>query len=165
MPDTSWMIKGREFGNCNCAYGCPCQFNALPTYGDCRAVVGFQIDEGYHGSTRLEGLRAVTVLSWPGPIHEGKGEASIIIDKRATPAQREALLRILSGQDTAPGATVFQVFSATFERVHDPIFADVEFEVDVSARKARLKVPDLVDARGEQQAVRQHFRVANYQSC
>jgi len=149
MPDTSWMIKGREFGNCNCAYGCPCQFNALPTYGDCRAVVGFQIDEGYHGSTRLEGLRAVTVLSWPGPIHEGKGEASIIIDKRATPAQREALLRILSGQDTAPGATVFQVFSATFERVHDPIFADVEFEVDVSARKARLKVADLVEARGE----------------
>ena len=51
MPDASWMIKGREFGHCNCAYGCPCQFNALPTYGDCQAVVGMQIDEGYHGST------------------------------------------------------------------------------------------------------------------
>jgi hypothetical protein len=25
-----WEIKGREFGNCNCDYGCPCQFNALP---------------------------------------------------------------------------------------------------------------------------------------
>ncbi len=24
-----WAIKGREFANCNCSYGCPCQFNAL----------------------------------------------------------------------------------------------------------------------------------------
>jgi hypothetical protein len=43
MPDAGWMIKGREFGHCNCAYGCPCQFNALPTYGDCKAVVGMQM--------------------------------------------------------------------------------------------------------------------------
>jgi hypothetical protein len=149
MPDANWMIKGREFAHCNCAYGCPCQFNALPTHGDCKAVVGMQIDEGYHGSTRLDGLRTVSVLDWPGPIHEGKGEASIIIDKRATAAQREALLRILGGRDTVPGATFFQVFSSTLEKVHDPIFADIEFEVDVDARKARLKVADLVEARGE----------------
>jgi hypothetical protein len=149
MPDTNWMIKGREFANCNCAYGCPCQFNALPTYGDCKAMVSIQIDEGYHGSTRLDGLRSVHVLAWPGPIHEGHGEASIIIDKRATAAQREALLRIFSGQDTVPGATVFQVFSTTFDKIHDPIFADIELEVDVNARKARVKVGDLVEARGE----------------
>ena len=31
-----WEIKAREFGNCNCDYGCPCQFNALPTHGHCR---------------------------------------------------------------------------------------------------------------------------------
>ena len=28
-----WFVKGRELGNCNCSYGCPCQFNALPTHG------------------------------------------------------------------------------------------------------------------------------------
>ena len=38
MTDISWTIKGREFVHCNCAYGCPCQFNALPTQGNCRAV-------------------------------------------------------------------------------------------------------------------------------
>ena len=31
MSDVKWMIEAREFSNCNCAYGCPCQFNALPT--------------------------------------------------------------------------------------------------------------------------------------
>jgi hypothetical protein len=148
MPDTNWMIKGREFAHCNCAYGCPCQFNALPTYGDCKAIVGFQIDEGYHGSTRLDGLRAVSILRWPGPIHEGKGEAAVIIDARATAAQRQALLRIMAGHDTVPGTTVFQVFSTTLEKTHDPIFAEIDFEVDVEARKARLKVAGLVEARG-----------------
>jgi len=27
---TNWEIKGREFGNCNCSYGCPCQFKRCP---------------------------------------------------------------------------------------------------------------------------------------
>ncbi len=38
--ESIWRIKGREFANCNCADGCPCQFNASPTYGDCRVAVG-----------------------------------------------------------------------------------------------------------------------------
>jgi len=149
MANANWVIKGREFANCNCAYGCPCQFNALPTHGDCKAVVGFDIAEGRHGKTRLDGLRAVAVLSWPGPIHEGKGEAFIVIDQRASPDQREALLRILSGQDTEPGATVWQVFSATLEKVHEPAFAAIDFELNVDARTARLVVPGIIEMRGE----------------
>src|SRR4249919_3909993 len=100
MVDTNWTIHGREFSNCNCAYGCPCQFNGLPTHGHCRAVVGFQIHLGHHGATRLDGLKVAGMFIWPGPIHEGRGEAALIIDSRADAAQREALLRILSGQDT-----------------------------------------------------------------
>lgn len=149
MSATKWEFEGREFTNCNCAYGCPCQFNALPTYGNCQAVIGIQIDKGSHGSTSLDGLRVVGTFRWPGPIHEGKGEAAVIVDKRATAAQRDALLRILSGQDTEPGATIFQVFSATFTTMHEPVFADIEFTVDVDKRTARLKVADLVETRGE----------------
>lgn len=87
-----WEIKGREFGNCNCDYGCPCQFNALPTHGHCRGLAVLDIEKGFHGSTRLDGLRAAAIFRWPGPIHEGNGEGVQIIDKRATPEQREALL-------------------------------------------------------------------------
>jgi hypothetical protein len=36
---TPWEIRTIELANCNCAYGCPCQFNAYPTYGKCEAVV------------------------------------------------------------------------------------------------------------------------------
>jgi len=149
MPDVKWTIKGREFINCNCAYGCPCQFNALPTHGFCEAVGGFQVDEGFHGQTRLDGLRFVGIFHWPGPIHEGKGEAAIVIDERAKPDQRESLLRIVSGQDTEPGATVFQVFSTTLVKVHEPIFAPIDFDVDVEKRRARLVVPGITEGHGE----------------
>ena len=77
MSDTTWMIKGREFVNCNCAYGCPCQFNALPTHGDCKAVACFAITEGHHGDTRLDGLNAVGVLaSLASPL--AKAEISLL---------------------------------------------------------------------------------------
>jgi hypothetical protein len=149
MANAQWRIKGREFVNCNCSYGCPCQFSGLPTHGFCEAVGGIQIDEGVHGSTRLDGLRFVAIFHWPGPIHEGKGEAAVVIDERATPAQREALLRIVTGQDTEPGATVFQVFSTTLEKIHEPLFKPIDFDVDVEGRKARLVVPGVTEGRGE----------------
>jgi hypothetical protein len=149
MTAVTWMLKGRDFAHCNCAYGCPCQFNAMPTHGDCQAVVGIAVDEGYHGTTKLDGLRFAGVFRWPGAIHEGHGEALPIVDERATPTQRDAILRIMSGQDTEPGATFFQVFGSTLQKVHDPIFAKIDLDIDVDARKARLTVPGVVDARGE----------------
>ena len=149
MPDTAWAIQGREFTHCNCAYGCPCQFNARPTHGQCHAVVGIEIEAGHHGDTRLDGLRVAVVVAWPGPIHEGRGQVVPIVDERASPEQREALLRIMSGQDTEPGATFFQVFSTTYEKVHDPIFTRIELDVDIEGRTAQLNVPGLIEARGE----------------
>jgi len=149
MDKVTWLIKGRDFSHCNCAYGCPCQFMALPTQGHCQAVVGIAIDQGHHGTTQLSGLRFGGVFRWPGAIHEGRGEALPIVDERATAAQRDAILRIMSGQDTEPGATFFQVFFATLEKVHDPVFAKFELEIDVDARRARYVVPGVLEARGE----------------
>ena len=149
MVAKAWMLKGLDFSHCNCAYGCPCQFNGLPTQGHCQAVVGISIDEGYHGETRLDGLRFGGIFRWPGPIHEGHGEALPVIEARATPKQREAILRILSGEDSEPGATFFGVFASTLEKVHEPVFSDIELSIDVDARRARLVVPGLIEARGE----------------
>ena len=83
MTDVKWTIRALEFSNCNCAYGCPCQFNALPTHGNCRAVVGFDIKQGVHGRTKLDGLKAACLFAWPGAVHQGHGEAAMIIDSRA----------------------------------------------------------------------------------
>ncbi len=149
MSKTQWTLKGREFLHCNCAYGCPCQFNGLPTHGNCQAVFGMAIREGFHGDTRLDGLTVALVVAWPGAIHEGGGQVLPIIDETANEAQRQALLRIIGGLDTDPGATFFQVFSTTFEKVHDPVFAKIDLAVDIDGRKASIKVPGVMDGRGE----------------
>ena len=149
MTDVKWTIRALEFTNCNCAYGCPCQFNALPTHGNCRAVVGFDIKQGVHGDIKLDGLKAASMFAWPGAVHQGHGEAAMIIDSRADQAQRAALVRIMSGLDTEPGATIFNVFAGTMEKVHDPIFAEIDFEIDIDRRRARLVVPGFIDSRGE----------------
>ncbi|MEO6040368.1 MAG: DUF1326 domain-containing protein [Croceibacterium sp.] len=149
-PDsTKWFIKAREFVHCNCAYGCPCQFNALPTHGNCQAVAALAIEEGRHGETDLAGTRVGMIVAWPGPIHEGNGHVVPIVDENANPAQREALLRIMSGLDTVPGATFFQVFATTYGKVEQPVFAAIDLRVDVDGRRATLKVPGWIDARGE----------------
>ena len=149
MTQTNWTIHGREFANCNCSYGCPCQFNALPTNGNCWAVVGLEIDAGFHGSTQLDGLRIAGIYKYPGPIHMGNGAALPIVDRRANEAQRNALLRIMSGQDTKPGATHFQVYFSMLSKVYEPVFADIDFAVDIDKRRAHLKVAGYIDQRGE----------------
>lgn len=149
MTDTNWAIKGREFVHCSCAYGCPCQFDALPTHGSCEAVAVIEIEEGHHGNTSLSGLRFAAILAWPGPIHEGRGQVVPIIDERANEAQRDAILRIMSGLDTIPGATFLQVFATTYETVHPPVFAPIDLDLDIDKRSAKLTVPGLIKARGE----------------
>jgi hypothetical protein len=146
---TPWEIRAREFANCNCSYGCPCQFDALPTKGFCEAVVALEIQEGHYGAVKLDGLRMGGIFQWPGPVHEGRGKCQPFIDVRADEKQREALLKIMSGQDTDPMATMFAVYFAMLEKVFDPIFAPIDFEVDIEGRKGRYSVAGLIESRGE----------------
>ena len=142
---TPWEFRANELSNCNCDYGCPCQFNALPTQGDCKATVCMEITEGHYGDVKLDGVRAGAVVAWPGPIHEGGGRLQPFVDEHASGAQRASILKIMSGQDTEPMATVFSVFSATMAVIHEPIIAPVEFEIDIDARRGSFRVPGLVE--------------------
>lgn len=146
---TPWEIQGRELINCNCSFGCPCQFNALPTHGFCEANGIIAIDKGHYGDIKLDGLTFGMSAKWPGPIHLGKGHCQPLVDVKATPAQREALLKIMSGADTDPGATIFAVFATTYEKVYDPIFAPITCELDVNARRGKVRVGDVLELDGQ----------------
>ena len=144
-----WMIRGPEYSNCNCAWGCPCQFNSPSTYGNCEAVSSGHIEEGYFNDVDLSGLNFMMLLYWPGEIADGNGRQQAIIDERADAAQRESLYKILLGESTAPGATHFFVFNSTMSEVLDPIYAPIEVAIDVEARTARCSVPGLVESTGD----------------
>lgn len=143
-----WYMEGPAYGNCNCDWSCPCQFESLPTHGNCRGFEAVRIDKGHFGDVRLEGLKAVMLYAWPGPVFEGKGELQAIIDEGADDAQREALLAILCGEHTNEAATHWWVYRAMSETVHDPMFKPIEFEVDIERRTARVSVPGVVESIG-----------------
>lgn len=149
MNKPDWRIKGSEFVNCNCDFGCPCQFNSLPTHGDCEALGAFKIEEGHFGDTRLDGLAFAMTLKWPGAIHEGNGQCQAFIDERANEEQRDAILAILSGDTSEPGATFFNVFASTMTKMHDPVFCSLDISEDVDARRATIRISDLIEASGE----------------
>lgn len=149
MTRVQWEIKGRGFSSCNCDYSCPCQFNALPTRGYCEAAIGWQIDQGTYGSVKLDGLRAVGLYAWPGPVHEGNGRMQLIVDDNAKPDQREAILRIMTGQDTDDMATMWWVYAAMCPTKLEPLDKKIDFDVDVDARRARLVVAGVVESSGE----------------
>ena len=149
MAFVDWSIKGPELSTCNCDWGCPCQFNALPTRGNCRAVVAFRVDKGHFGDVKLDGVKAAAVLAWPGAIHEGHGEALAIVDERADERQREAILKILTGQETEPFATIFSVVAAMTEKLHEPLFKPITFETNQEERVGRFAVDGVIDVKVE----------------
>lgn len=149
MSMTDWYVEGLEFGSCNCDYGCPCQFESLPTHGHCRGFEVVKIDKGHFGEVDLSGLNIAMFYAWPGPIFEGKGTIQAVIDERADEAQRKALATILYGGETEEAATHWWVFHAMSDTVLEPLFKPIEIEIDVDARKGRAFIPDLLESIGE----------------
>lgn len=148
MAHANWRLEGEWIKNCNCAFGCPCDFNARPTNGFCKGLVGMRVTKGSYEDVSLDGLSFFVTVDFPGALHEGNGQAQPIIDERATPAQREALFNILSGQNSAEG-TLFNIFSLIVTKMHDPIFAPISFEFDKKARTARVSIPGVLETEVE----------------
>ena len=123
MPEDQWTLQGTQFANCNCAWGCPCQFNSPTTHGHCEAIEAGIIETGRFNDVSLDGLAYVMLVQWPGEIADGNGREQFIIDERADDDQRRALERILLGEATAPGATHFYVFNSTMSEVLETLYA------------------------------------------
>jgi hypothetical protein len=142
-------MQGIQISNCNCAVGCPCQFNALPTHGDCRAFMFFQIDRGHFGPVKLDGLRWGGLFMWPGPIHMGGGTAMAVIDERANAEQRAGIEAVAHGKETESGSLITQVFSTMITTGLPTQFKPIELAIDERAGTARLRVPGLIEASAE----------------
>jgi hypothetical protein len=145
MAGTDWRLKGEWLKNCNCDYGCPCDFNAPPTQGWCKGLFAMHIAKGYFGEVTLDGLKFAITVDFPGPLHKGNGTIQPIIDERATSAQRDALFQIMSGKHSAEG-TLFHIVSLIVTKMLDPVFAPIEFKFDYAKRRARLSVPGILES-------------------
>ena len=143
MSHTDWYVEGIEFGNCNCVYGCPCQFEALPTDGHCEGFEVLRIDRGRYGDVKLDGLNVAMLYAWRGPIFEGKGQMQVVIDERANAGQRAAIQDLLGGQIGGP----WGILGWTWPTVHGPF--DSSYELTLDGVNTRMKCGSYVEVEGE----------------
>ncbi|MFQ5623072.1 MAG: DUF1326 domain-containing protein [Paracoccaceae bacterium] len=142
---TDWRIQAEELANCNCNFGCPCQFGVLPTDGTCEAAVVYDIKKGHYGDVKLDGLRAAGVYKWPSAIHEGNGHMQLIIDESADDDQRAALEAIMTGQDTEEMATMWFVFSAMCPNRHETLYKPISADLNAEERIGSAEVADIFE--------------------
>ena len=138
-----WRIAGEELASCNCNWGCPCQFNALPTTGQCEAFVTCLITDGYFANTRLDGVVFSRIYWWPRAIHEGNGVRRMIIDEQATTEQRDALIAIESGLH---GGSLWEISVAVAPSSMVTLFAPISFKVDRDKRRATVRIPGIAES-------------------
>ena len=140
MPN--WKVKGTVLVACNCDYGCPCNFNAPPTRGDCEGNWTWHIENGRYGEVDLDGLTLAVFADWPKAIHEGGGKAVAYYDERADERQREALENLVRGGEGGP----WGIFINTYELL-DVIPAPIDVKVD--GEHSSYKVGDAAELQME----------------
>lgn len=137
-----WELRGTVLVGCNCDYGCPCNFNAPPSTGDCEGGWVWHIEEGTYEEVDLSGLTLGLFADWPGAIHEGGGKAVAFYDERADQRQAEALEALLRGGEGGP----WGIFINTYE-LSGVQATPVEVEID--GERSRYKIGDLAELQME----------------
>lgn len=135
MP--TWNVSGNVLIACNCDWGCPCNFNALPSRGFCQGGWCWSIEQGQLDGVVVDGLALSLWAKWPGAIHEGNGQAVAFVDERADGAQHAALTRLVRGEVGGPWALFINTYTlgGPYPAAH---------RLEYAAHHSRLQVGDVV---------------------
>ena len=138
-----WNVAGTYFETCNCEVACPCIFLSPPTTGKCTLLIAWHIDQGLFGAANLDGLNVALAVDSPGNMSQVKWDAALYLDSRATPAQRDALTQIFSGQAGGHPA----VLASFIGRVLGIKSAVIDYQA--SGSKRSVKIGDIAEAEVE----------------
>ena len=141
MAAPQWEFEADYFTFCNCDFGCPCNFNARPTQGNCRGGGVWLVHEGHYGTTKLDGVKFGLFYWFPGLIEDGNGTARGYIDRGATPPQREAFDTILSGK---AGGGILEIFHALASKWYPTLVTDIQFLLKGEG-KAWMRIGDVME--------------------
>jgi len=145
MAPAKWEFEADYYTMCNCAWGCPCNFNARPTEGHCHGAGVWRIKRGTFGKTKLDGAKFAVFYWFPGLIENGHGTGRAYIDRKATPAQREALEAICSGK--ARGG-MFEVFHQLSSKWYPTVITDIDYAMNADG-KGTIRVGDFMEMESD----------------
>jgi hypothetical protein len=121
-----YSFTGTLIEACSCNVLCPCWIGEDPDLGDCRTFLSFHIDSGRIRGMDVSDLSVVIVAYVPGNILAGNWDAVVLIDERATPEQRDAMLAAFGGQLGGPIADWAQLIGTVKGVEYVPISHEVK---------------------------------------
>lgn len=135
-------MKGELFGPCNCDWGCPCNFDAPPTYGHCEGIYVFFVREGHYGNLSLDGLKYAQAGSSPGPVHEGNMTSVLIVDTSSSAQQRAALETLWKSDEAGLPFDIWNTVTSTWL---DTVIAPIELELAGINSSVRIGAGELCE--------------------
>ena len=140
-----WNLSGTYFEACNCEAACPCVFLSPPTEGECKAVVGWHIENGNYGDIHLDGLNVALFVHSPGNMVEGNWKIALYLDDTADQEQKDGLTQIFSGQ--AGGH--FASLTPLIEQVLGVSSLPIDYQAE--GKRRYLKISGVAEAEIEAQ--------------
>ena len=138
-----YSLVGTLLEVCSCNVLCPCWIGEDPDGGECYGIVAYHVDRGQITGIDVSGRSAVTVNHIPGNILAGDWEVVVLVDDGATTEQRDALVKVFSGQLGGPLADFAQLIG-TVKGVES-----VPISQQVRGGTGTLSIPGIVEAEME----------------
>lgn len=93
-----YFVEGRLLEVCTCKAICPCWVGEDPDGGTCDSSLAWRVDSGSVEGVEVSGLTVAISVHIPGNVFAGGWKAVVYVDAKATDAQRDALLKVFTGQ-------------------------------------------------------------------
>jgi hypothetical protein len=146
MTTPAWNISGQYVETCNCDFVCPCilgQMAVRPSKGSCIFAMAMQVERGSFGDVPLSGLAFIVLGMTPEEMGKGNWSVGLVIDERATAAQRDAITAIASGAAGGPMAPLTGLIGKFLGAEQAPI------RIDQDGKRFTVTAGKLVDMAGE----------------
>jgi len=96
-----------------------------------------RVTEGHFDAVSLTGVVWAISYHFPAALHLGNGTVQPYVDEKASAAQRDAILTIISGKVGGPW---FEVVASVVSKVLTPKFVPIKFEFNLAKRRGRCSV-------------------------
>jgi hypothetical protein len=138
-----YSLQGTLIEACSCNVLCPCWIGEDPDGGECFAVVAWHIDSGQVTGIDVSGRSVVGIAHIPGNILAGNWELVLLVDEHTSPQQRDALVKVFSGQLGGPLADLAELIGTVKGVESAPISHQVR------GGSGTLAIPGIVEAEME----------------
>jgi len=138
-----YLLEGTLLEACSCNVLCPCWIGEDPDEGTCEGMLAYHFNKGQIEGLDISGLSMIVVALIPGNVLKGGWKVLLLVDKRATDEQADAILAAYSGKLGGPLADVAQLIGEVVGVERVPITHKV------SGGKGTLSVPGFISAEME----------------